>query len=242
MARLTVCPHYLTDYKLTSPDDIEREIIGPLANCLSKAIELGIEIAISKELLDQVVDGFPWNKAEDSRWRKYLDVWYRTIFSFLGKAKFISTQIEQSIQVDRCSLLQPETIRLFSRFLALFGCGKMHDDKHEESILCNASCNYGERLGSFYLLKSTAQLDYVLYPWLRLYPKPLPPKGSFKFTPPSDWRNYGEPRRGAGDLKEGYLDDKGNVWIWDRKHDNHWDVQLSTGGYRNVSESGEHLW
>ena len=242
MARLTMCPHYLTDYNLTSPDEIEREIIGPLANCLSNAIELGIEITISNGLRDKVVNGFPWNQAEDSRWRQYLGTWYSTIFSYLGKATVISPQTEQIIKVDRCSHLQPESILLFARFLALFGRGGMHGGHHEESILCNASCNYGERLGSFYLLKSTAQLDHVLYPWLRLYPRYLPPKGSFKFTPPSDWRNYGEPRRGAGDLKEGYLDDKGNVWIWDRKHNDHWDVQLSTGGYRNVSELGEHLW
>ena len=242
MARLTMCPHYLTDYNLTSPDEIEREIIGPLANCLSKAIELGIEIAISKELLIKVSDGFPWNRMEDGGWRKYLISWHCTIYSFLGKADIIPPSIEQTMQVDRCSHLQEETIRLFARFLAVFGRREMHGGKHEESILCNASCNYGVKLASFYLLDSTAQLDYVLYPWLRLYKQPLPPTGSFEFKPPSDWRKYGEPRRGAGDLREGYLDDKGNVWVWDRKHNDHWDVQLSTGGYRNVSESGEHLW
>ena len=149
MARLTMCPHYLTDYNLTSPDEIEREIIGPLANCLSKAIELGIEIAISKEWLIKVSDGFPWNRMEDGGWRKYLISWHCTISSFLGKAYIIPLSIEQTMQVDRCSHLQEETIRLFARFLAVFGRREMHGGKHEESTRCQ------EIGGSFLRAKSS---------------------------------------------------------------------------------------
>ncbi|MBV9259577.1 MAG: hypothetical protein JO215_16320 [Ktedonobacteraceae bacterium] len=60
-------------------------------------------------------------------------------------------------------------------------------------------------------------------------------KGSYTF----------EPRKGVKDItqawnkeQKGFEDAKGNVWVWDRLHDDHWDVQLRDGSHINVNPDG----
>ncbi|WP_158278919.1 polymorphic toxin type 17 domain-containing protein [Leucothrix arctica] len=99
------------------------------------------------------------------------------------------------------------------------------------------NCSYSSSALKFCSVENANDYLKVIYPWLRIYQKPLPCFGEFPFIPPSNWRNFAAPIKGS---QRGFLDESGNSWEWDRLHDNHWDVQHSskTGDYTNVSPEG----
>jgi hypothetical protein len=70
----------------------------------------------------------------------------------------------------------------------------------------------------------------------------------YYFVPPRDWRPEANKERWRqwrafpngglpGNDHHGPMDYKGQPWWWDRTH-RHWDVQLTTGGYWSISDTG----
>jgi hypothetical protein len=67
-------------------------------------------------------------------------------------------------------------------------------------------------------------------------PLPGKAKGPYVFNPP----------KGVKDLSQtwdkeakGFRDANGNIWVWDKLHNDHWDVQHRDGTYTNVRPNGE---
>ena len=122
-----------------------------------------------------------------------------------------------------------------------FGKSTLCNGVHEEGIFISDHCSYPAPLDNFYLFNDFNDIDKVKYPWLRIYNRELPAEGDYKFIPPDNWRESLEPIRDP--QSHGFIDFNGNVWKWDRLHNNHWDVQ-HTGigaGYSNVTIDGRVL-
>lgn len=225
MTRLSICPHYLTDYDLTTPEEIHKQIIKPLDTILSAATSTGITIVVSRQILAKHRDNYPWNRSEDNVWRGHLMDWNATITSRLAKAEIVDAPTSSSQSISTCRKLHAETLVLFNSFLALYGTKTLSHGRHEEAIFTSSACTYSVNPNPFYLLEDTSCLKFVVHPWLRLYQKPLPPDGDFRFVPPSNWKTMTRPMR-AGAPCYGFVDDNGNIWTWDKLHKDHWDVQL----------------
>lgn len=241
MSRITICPHYLVDYQLTSPDEIMKEIIKPLYDCLCECNIRNIQIVLSNEIINAFESSWPWDQSSDPSWAGYLRDWYSLISPNLLKADIINVPNNTVGVTPNCSLISVETADMFARFLAVFGSQTMHGGVNEEGIFISAKCAYPVQLQKFLYIKTPIDdLVKVIYPWLRIYKRPLPYGGDYPFVPPTNWKNFPSPIRGT---KRGYLDDAGDSWEWDRMHDDHWDVQHSAtnGGYTNVSPDGRNL-
>lgn len=239
MTRITICPHYLTDYNLTTPQDIELNVIKPLIQCLKLAQENGIPVVLSKEVLRIHRQSFPWNLSVDPEWAKYLSMWDGYITSYLTKATIIAVSDFTPSLLSKCNHIQSNTALQFSRFLEVFGQGEMHGGTHEEGIFASINCDYPQELNRYFLLTDLKDISVIKFPWLRIYDRDLPITGEFHFSPPSNWRNFDHPIK-ASTYPYGYLDNAGNKWEWDRMHRDHWDVQHSEGrgNYSNVSIEG----
>jgi hypothetical protein len=113
----------------------------------------------------------------------------------------------------------------------------MPNSESEEGIFASLSCGNGMSFSGCFILLNSEDMNKIKYPWLRIYNKPLPPTGEYKFIPPITWKQNASPVRG---INHGYLDVNGHEWIWDMLHQNHWDVQDGTP-YKNVTPDGRIL-
>jgi hypothetical protein len=241
MSKITICPHFFIDYNLTSPEEIYREIIKPLYECLDESNKQNIKIVLSKEILLAFGNSYPWVKTADNDWAGHLRDWYALISPSILKAEIINVENAAPIGISNCSLTNFSTVEMFARFLTVFGSHTMHGGLHEEGVFISNNCVYPAQLQSFlYVIDPRLDLIKVVHPWLRVYKKPLPYEGEFPFIPPKNWRNYSSPIKGT---LRGFLDSSGNIWEWDRMHNDHWDVQhsLTRGDYTNISQDGRVL-
>jgi RHS repeat-associated protein len=60
--------------------------------------------------------------------------------------------------------------------------------------------------------------------------------GPYIYIPPKSAR--GNPANAWDKVKNGFRDASGNIWVWDRLHKDHWDVQHPDGSYDNVWPDG----
>lgn len=242
MSELSICPHFLTDYKLTTPAEFEKVIIAPLIECLRKAKEDNIQIVLSKEILIEHRNNYPWSLNCDPLWSKYLSLWDSYITSYISKARIIDVPLAAANINTNCTNLQQTISLMFARFLGVFGQGLMHGGVHEEAIYIAECCNYPQQLNGYLLVTTSNDFNKIRFPWLRVYKKKLPYEGEFPFIPPDDWRRHSAPIR-ASYKPNGFLDIVGNAWEWDHFHGEQWDVQHSEGygNYTNVNCEGNVL-
>ncbi|MEO3684714.1 hypothetical protein ABHN84_20845 [Shewanella vesiculosa] len=242
MAELTICPHFLTDYNLTTPAEVEKVIIMPLIKCLKKAKEDNIQIVLSKEILIKHRNNYPWSLSVDPLWSKHLSLWDAYITSYIGKARIIDVPHSVPKTNKNCNTIQASTSLMFARFLEVFGKGLMHGGIHEEAIYISEDCKYPQQLNRYLLVNTPHDFNKIIFPWLRFYKKKLPYEGEFPFVPPTDWRKHPNPNK-ASYHPYGFLDVVGNVWQWDHFHGEQWDVQHSEGygNYSNVNCEGKVL-
>lgn len=239
MAELTICPHFLMDYNLTTPEQVEKEIIGPLIKCLKKAKEDNIQLVLSKEILIEHRNNYPWSLGVDPLWSKHLSLWNTYITSYIGKATILDVPHSSPKTTKNCNTIQATTSLMFARFLEVFGKGTMPGGEHEEAIYVTGNCQYPTDLHKYLIVTTPNDFNKIIFPWLRFYNKKLPYKGEFPFVPPIDWRKHPKPSK-ASYSPYGFLDNVGNVWQWDHFHGEQWDVQHSEGygNYSNVNCEG----
>lgn len=247
MSKITICPHYLLNYPKTTANDIERFIIFPLSKCLDRAIKDNVSIVVSKEILDLAINNFPWNDLHDNpEWKPYISDWYLLTLGKITKhsdiintTKLNCVNINTNINEIECSNLSDDINFLFSIFLDIFTSKTMPKKQSEEGIFANKSCGNNLTHSGCYIFHTPDNIHFVKYPWLRIYKKHLPYAGDYPFKPPSNWKQNQNPQKGN---QNGFLDADGNEWVWDKLHDNHWDVQQNgSSKYKNISCEGEVL-
>jgi len=238
--KITICPHFLIEYTLTTPKEIYIEIIKPLYDCLNECKSKEIQVVLSKEILLAFHSSYPWDQTSDPIWAGHLRDWYHLISPGILKADIINVDSSVIGITSNCSLLQPPIINMFARFLTVFGSNTMHGGLNEEGIFLSQNCSFPIQLQNFCYVIHINDIAKVMHPWLRVYNQRLPYEGDYPFVPPANWRNSSSPIKGS---LRGYLDHSGSSWEWDRMHGNHWDVQHSNtrDDYTNVSPEGRIL-
>ncbi|EGR2773254.1 hypothetical protein QRC92_003945 [Vibrio parahaemolyticus] len=241
MVRVTVCPHFLVDL----PQDVEAKYIesnyiSPLISCVNEAKSRSVDICLSKEIVELYNNGFPWNKVNDPEWKGYLIDWDSSIRSHLLSYAKVSRVPAISSGNTICNLLSTQVNELFEALLIKLGSGGMPSNLHPEGVISMNECGNSTLLSLFQRVQSVGDFERVIYPWMRIYNQPLPTSGDFPFIPPSNWTLSITPIRRSNFSNNGYVDNVGNEWQWDRFHNDHWDVQHSsrTGDYTNVNTDG----
>lgn len=241
MVRVTVCPHFLVELpQNVDAKYIEENYITPLTSSVSEAKKQQIDICLSKELVELYENSFPWDKMNDPKWTGYLIDWDSSIRSeLLSYAKISSVPATSSGNVI-CNTLSVQVNELFEALLLKLGSGGMPSGMHPEGVISTQSCGTAGILSSFQLVQSKGDFERVSFPWLRIYNQPLPTGGAFPFIPPTNWTLFSSPIRGNRFSNNGYVDNAGNEWEWDKLHKDHWDVQHSSRklDYTNVNVNG----
>ncbi|MEZ8844279.1 polymorphic toxin type 17 domain-containing protein [Vibrio splendidus] len=240
MGKLTICPHFLVDYPLNNPQDIENTIIQPLVELLSLAEDNNVSIYLSTEIMALFQDRYPWHKMDDDLWTGYLRNWHLLITQKLARnSQFLAGSSPYS--TDHCNAISADINSMFQTFLSAFAISNMPNGLKKEAIITNDKCgDTPTPYQGLFRLDKPVKFMFVLAPWLRLYKKPLPYRGQFPFVPPQGWENMAILPKGP---QHGFVDNGGNEWVWDLLHKNHWDVQhpAPNRGYSNICPEGKRL-
>lgn len=248
MSKMTICPHYLMDFKYDNPADIENNILSVLTLFLLKVKEHNLKLVLSKSLYEKILETFPWDKGYDNQWKGFILDWQAQILPYLNRAELISHEFNDELVVGECCVDVNEEIKsIFESFLELFAGKGVARQLSEEAIFCSESCGYEDDYKSFLIVNQNFNnLETLLHPWLRIYKNvnKFPTEGQYTFVPPDNWRASLNPLRSSND-PYGYIDNKGKMWVWDDMHKTHWDVQDSQetvrGKYLNISPEGNLL-
>ncbi|HHO2167786.1 TPA: hypothetical protein ACVBCY_000077 [Aeromonas hydrophila] len=238
MSKLTICPHLLFGYEGQDPEDIEENIILPLRHMLLKAQKLGVDVVLSEFLVEKMMAAFPWHKTSEPEWRGYLLEWNETIMKNIANRTIIVTHENEATNNETvCSEITQEVNDTFVNFLNDFIENRFSVDHHAEGVISTTHCGPRITYKKIYQVTSEDSIYAVIHPWLRIYDMRLPYKGEFPFVPVRNWMNMAIPLRGQ---QHGFIDEQRREWVWDRLHDNHWDVQM-IDGYQNVAPDGRIL-
>lgn len=248
MTRLTLCPHYLMNYKYDNPLDIEKNILSVLTLFLLKIKECNFKLVLSRSLYEKILETFPWHKGDDDKWKGFILNWQAQVLPYLNRAELISHNNNGELIIGECCGDVNEEINyIFENFLKVFAEKGIARQLSEEGIFCAESCGYEDDYRSFLIVnQKTNNFETLSHPWLRIYKnaKKLPTKGEYPFVPPDNWRASLDPLR-SSNHPYGYIDNKGKMWVWDDLHKTHWDVQNNQetvrGNYLNVSPEGKVL-
>ncbi len=237
MSKVSICPNYFFFNKEFTPETIEKDFINPLNDFLDAFEKYGVQLYFEANIFNLILNDFPWNLYGDIKWRGYLETWNILLLSKIAKKSIIidSLKTNESFKIN-CKNLSQSANELFSKFLNDFGQNRLPNGNFEEGIFIHHLCNQKQL---FFNILSPTELIKVQFPWLQIYNESLPPNGDFPFIPPNNWRNSNIISRG---VQNGFLDINQNEWCKDRlHHNNHWDVQLCQGGYKNITFDGRVL-
>lgn len=238
MSKLTVCPHLLFGYGIQNPDDIEELIIHPLKSILSKAQSLNVPVVFSSHILDLMLEAFPWDRISDPEWSGYLRDWNQVIMQHIAKrCELVEHGLHTQHQKIICTQLTQEINDIFVSFLDTFIVNRFAVNLYSEGIVSSTACGAGITYKKIHSVKCEDDIYPVIYPWLRTHDKRLPYMGQFPFEPVRNWMTLATPPRG---VNNGYIDIRGNEWVWDTLHKDHWDVQMRNT-YENVTPDGRIL-
>ena len=123
-------------------------------------------------------------------------------------------------------------------------CGDLREwnnsSRISKYIFATLSCS-NTAIEKIPIIKESTNFDNIKFPWLKFSAHKLPTSGEYPYVPPVHW----ESRRclsESHDGQHGYVDKNGDFWVWDKMHDDHWDViNLKTKNHKGVTTQGEIL-
>jgi hypothetical protein len=71
----------------------------------------------------------------------------------------------------------------------------------------------------------------------RSHQNDLPTGGDYPYIPPK--QAHEDPSRAWDGAKSGFKDIYGNIWIWDKQKNDHWDVEHKDGSHTNIRPDGK---
>lgn len=245
MASITICPKELythTSVKEVSASLFEKDFITPLLEIIEACESDEIDIKLSAEVLDLITQRAPWTECTDPVVLAYLDSWYNGIVMSLYKFAKIKTENVLSNHV--CNDLADAAINNhFKNLLEIISLStkKTITGVNHFGIHVKNSCAKNLDCTCNIPLKNHHEIKYVRTPWYLAYPENLPDRGEYPFKPPKTWETSHAAKKG-GEKGNGYIDESGHSWEWDKLHNDHWDVQRGgTNNYTNVSPTGKIL-
>ncbi len=207
--------------------------------------------AISSELVETILrsDEYPWSALPTAPWLMtlYTDISLR----LRGTMRPMGAP---SRTYDLVPALFPEYSLPTTDDVWLQMVGWCHEQHRSQIYIASApqhhpgvnpvAIRYRGDMSDRGLLKLIPQhLDYEdlredVDPWYKAW---LPDNGEFPYEPPPNWMP-GQPFPGQMTPHgRGYVDAHRQVWVWDRVHNDHWDVQFNppgAGRYRRVKPDG----
>jgi len=240
MKKVTFCPKYFifNENEVLTVAQFLVDIFKPLSNYLDIIKKENMKILICKEYLDDFANRFPWNKVSDNEWKSLLIDWNTLVLSRITKYCYFEVLEQYSnSSVENCSINDGFMANLFNSLLLKIVISDLPDSRCSIGVIKYNQCESKPDYYGCTEISKTEDLIYVLFPWTQFYDAKLPTTGEYPFIPPENWNQTNFQKKGT---RHGYLDQEGNEWIWDKFHNDHWDVQ-TTNSYIKVSSSGKIL-
>lgn len=245
MSDATVCPLLL----IASPDAPSEEIDAKFLRVAKEHIDrcrtAGIKLSISRAVLLRVMELFPWHLQGDPVLRQLVTIWRASVLTPLLRLADLIECVSQPTQgevAEQCAIAFDMTLSTtWVEWLTEWTLGTTIGERSVKGIAADQSCQAtieSGLCGRFTLVFDAPGWEVVLHPWYHRYPNTLPATGQVRFVPPPNWRT-GELRRG---LSHGFVDSSGREWVWDKGHNDHWDVVINPSRpYRRISPDGRDL-
>ena len=249
MCKSTLCPLLLIADPTCSAEKIDRDMLEVAANHIDTARNYGLTLEMSYQLFDDLLNRFPWALLKDPQWRGHVFRWQQAVLSPLNKClRELRPQVPQEEHQPHedyhCALSSLDSLcARWAEWLSYWDAGSDFANWVDRNIGVPPSCDTDVQPSTDCIKHHRAHREEewlpARFPWMKVYSAKLPPCGDFPFAPDPNWRQSRRPRKGR---QGGYFDREGNEWVWDRKHYDHWNVQLCSGNeYLNVTPEGRIL-
>lgn len=248
MCDATMCPHLLLCTEDTDPLTFETTYLSAAISHFESCRENAVRLRLPSSVVQYVTNNYPWSRITEANWKGFLLDWWARLQPLL---EFVSYPLEDraagDLPEDRpdCLASHEQIQEIWCEWLDLLAQGHTFAGRFDRGIgVCSTLHQPNVPLFSmcnqFVIVENAQDWSLVKHPWLRMYDERLPVAGDYPFAPAADWADLAGPKR-AGAPSYGYMDIQGREWVWDRLHDNHWDVQQQDGSHLNVTPSGRLL-
>lgn len=247
---LLACPMPVNHYDRSFYDEYWRVLIEVH---VPKCRECGFAVLFSDEAVNWIAQHFPFTEVGKGSW---IDDFQIDFFAFLQEIRAEWPDPGQVVPAHNPVLtLDPDILPthiqpgLRDAWLDLIAWCVNH--QYAETYIASAqglhpsvtSVDALNLLGtpphSVDLVRQKIEWDAILArldPWVAAR---LPKGGARPYKPRQPWRAGQRFPWHAG--QQGYIDENGRIWVWDKLHKNHWDVQYDPrrlGDYDRVDRDG----
>ncbi len=249
MTKATLCPLLFLCDQEDTPEKFEANQITLLISHLNTCAEFKITLEMSKKIFEYIRYCYPWHKMGDAKWKQYLLSWWTAVFVPLERSTIFSdlTDVQnQENPLMNCSISKIQEINVhWSKWLLSWRNGHQYRGQFDKGIGSDSECSAldsqtggQEPCCKFHIISDCSQWKCIRYPWLLMYDSRLPTEGVIPFVPVRNWDILPQAKRGN---QYGYLDIENNEWQWDNTHNDHWDVQMSSGGFKRITPDGKDI-
>ena len=224
----TICPSYLRCPSGMTAQDI-KSMVNLLQNIFLILDDNGIDYFIFASAFDEYE--FPWSTIKNNAALRspLMDLW-NSIYPRIRSGYDCETVV--NIYCQGCNLPDSNW------------CG---DLKEWDSSCCSSKCIFvaqscnNKEIEKIQTIKDGSNLNGIIFPWLMFSDTRLPTSGDYPYLPPVHWESRGCLSE-SHDGQYGYIDKNGDFWVWDKMHDDHWDViNLKTKNHKRVTSKGKIL-
>jgi len=239
----TLCPGLLVASHTIPHALISQKLLDVAKTHIDTCKKLKIRLMISNDVFTRIMVLFPWNCEGNDELRQLTAVWRAAVLTpFTKNCDFVQVPFGEQAPPNGgkgCLIAGDEDLaNLWEKWLTHWSNGIAVQDKFIKGVASDPICCTSAHEGycnRFILVLTADDWQLVRFPWYIKYPLDLPAEGETSFSPPSNW----ETQPLARGPNNGYLDLNDNEWVWDKLHDDHWDVQLVGGdGYKRVTTDG----
>lgn len=199
--------------------------------------EKGFHWLFSAELCQAVLAQYPWNHLSECKW--LVDVYSQLQLLFGQYQKVLQCTPAHSTRPDMLPIhtLHPTdqawlaTIAWRCTQSNTEACIPTLENLHHPAKQVDLLDAQDSVIDTLPLVRNEydwRNLHEQVDPWFQAG---LPDKGQYSYRPPTSWR-AGQPFP-VNQAQRGFVDARGRVWVWDKLHDDHWDVQYDPPRHNN---------
>ena len=175
---------------------------------------------IPRDIFDEIMGQWPYNADKSQKIDNQRIDPYALILAFtdnrLQKPKYNYSAMSNSF-----CCIQSE---ISNRWLGFINSWKEISNK-SKGVYPTDNCSVDEIEG-IQVVHEQKTWRLLAFPWLEKTDIKLPVEGDAPYIPPKNWNRLKLKQmiKIHGEMNYGYIDINHDIWVWDKMHNNHWDV------------------
>lgn len=173
-----------------------------------------------KDIYDDIMEQWPFNVQPHYIGDERIDT--NTLISAFSDMPINRIRYNYNIKQNINCCIQSDISNKWLGFIIAW----KENSSREKGIYPTTHCSIAE-IEHIKVVHNIFDWKLIAFPWLEKTSIYLPVGGDTPYIPPKNWKRMNLKRKVKinRELCYGYIDINNNIWVWDKMHKNHWDVQ-----------------